>query len=128
MQALEHDIRPWGEYQVLLDDSNVKVKKITVKPEGRLSYQSHEHRSETWTCVQGTGLVTIDGNDRILTPKNTVYIEKGAKHRISNISPIYRDEEGTEKQDDLIFIEVQHSNEGIFDESDITRYEDDYER
>ena len=128
MQTLEHDIRPWGEYQVLLDDSNVKVKKITVKPGGRLSYQSHKYRSETWICVQGMGVVTLDGYDRVLMPKNTIYIEQGVKHRISNISPIYRDEKGTEKQDDLIFIEVQHSNEGIFDESDITRYQDDYGR
>ena len=128
MQTLEHDIRPWGEYQVLLDDYNVKVKKITVKTSGRLSYQSHEHRSETWVCIQGMGLVTINGCDQVISPKRTVYIEQGCKHRITNISPIYRDEKGIEKEDDLIFIEVQHSNEGTFDESDITRYEDDYGR
>ena len=28
----------------------------------------------------------------------------------------------------LIFIEVQHSDDGIFDESDIVRYEDDFNR
>lgn len=120
--------RPWGTYEVLLEANNCKVKRIIVKPKGRLSYQSHEHRSETWTCVQGMGLVTINDNDQVISPKRTVYIEQGQKHRISNISPIYRDVNNNETQADLIFIEVQHSNEGIFDETDITRYEDDYNR
>ena len=52
--------RPWGYYEVLLDDTNVKVKKIVVNKGCRLSLQSHKHRSETWTVVQGMGKVTID--------------------------------------------------------------------
>ena len=36
------ETRPWGKFEVLLDDEDVKVKRITVNPESRLSYQSHE--------------------------------------------------------------------------------------
>lgn len=121
MQTLEHDIRPWGEYQVLLDSPLCKVKMITVKPGGQLSYQSHKHRSETWTIIQGMAGYTLDGTDSVLTEKNTVYIPAGAKHRIRNINTV-------QDNKDMIFIEVQHSNAGIFDESDIIRYEDDYGR
>ena len=34
-------IRPWGHYEVLLDEEYCKVKRIVVKPESRLSYQYH---------------------------------------------------------------------------------------
>ena len=34
----EIDYRPWGKYEVLLDAPDVKVKKITVDPNKRLSY------------------------------------------------------------------------------------------
>ena len=60
MQALEHDERPWGCYDVLLDTDFTKVKIITVAPEQRLSYQSHKHRQEHWTVVKGTLLVVLN--------------------------------------------------------------------
>lgn len=115
----EVELRPWGTYEVLLDSYNCKVKRITVFPKQRLSYQSHNHRSETWIGVEGMGLVTINGYDQTLNPKSTIYIEQKQKHRIQNISNLNKN---------LVFIEVQHSNDGIFDESDIIRYEDDYKR
>ena len=44
MPALEVDSRPWGMYEVLLDTIDCKVKRITVAPGKKLSYQSHKHR------------------------------------------------------------------------------------
>jgi len=52
---MEHDIRPWCEYFVLEDQDTHKVKRIKVKPKGRLSYQYHHKRSEVWTIVSGVG-------------------------------------------------------------------------
>jgi len=118
---LEHVIKPWGEYQVLLDSPVCKVKIITVKPGGQLSYQSHKHRSETWTVVQGMAGYTLNDSDSVLMEQNTLYIPEGAKHRIRNINTV-------QDNKDMIFIEVQHSSAGIFDESDIIRYKDDYGR
>ena len=114
--------RPWGYYEILLDNTNVKVKKIVVNKGCRLSLQSHKHRSETWAVVQGMGKVTIDDSDNVLLPKNTSYIPQGSKHRMTNVTSNMVEDQT------LIFIEVQHSNDGIFDESDIIRYEDDYNR
>ena len=45
--------RPWGKYEVLIDSDYCKVKRITVNPGGRLSYQYHYKRSEVWTVVAG---------------------------------------------------------------------------
>ena len=118
---MELETRPWGTFEILLDSPECKVKRIIVYPDQRLSLQSHEHRSETWTVVQGMAGITIDNSDNVLMNKSTTYIPQGAKHRIRNIcSP--------QHEENLIFIEVQHSTKGIFDETDITRYEDDYNR
>jgi len=109
------ETRPWGTYEIILDDEKSKVKKITVEPGKRLSYQTHEKRSEYWVIVEGTGTVTIDG---IMSPAvggDAFIIEQGLPHRIENI--------GTEP---LVFIETQL---GIyFGEDDIVRLSDDFGR
>ncbi len=112
---MEHDIRPWGEYFVLEDASTHKVKRIIVKPGGRLSYQYHHHRSEVWTIVEGEAVITLDGVDKTYKKGEVAKIPLGSKHRIHNQS-----------KDDLIFIEVQLGT--YFGEDDIVRIEDDYNR
>ncbi len=52
--------RPWGRYEVILESSGYKVKKIIVNSGGKLSLQSHEHRSEHWIIVYGAAKVTIE--------------------------------------------------------------------
>lgn len=112
---MEHDVRPWGEYFVLDDSPTHKVKRIVVKPGGRLSYQYHHRRSEVWTIVCGEALITLDGIEKNFKAGEVAQIPLGAKHRIQN--------PGTEK---LIFIEVQLGD--YFGEDDIVRIEDDYNR
>lgn len=112
---MEENIRPWGHYDILEEAETFKVKKITVKPGERLSLQSHEHRSEVWTIVQGNGMVTIDAHNKPVRDGNVVHIFRGEVHRIKNTG-----------DQDLIFIEVQYGT--YFGEDDIVRYEDDYGR
>lgn len=38
--------RPWGKFEILLDANDVKIKKITVNPKKRLSYQYNLKRQE----------------------------------------------------------------------------------
>ena len=110
------EVRPWGSYEVLSDEaSNWNVKQLTVLPGRRLSYQSHEHRAEHWTVVQGTAEVLLDGETYLLEVGTGIVVPKGAKHRCGN--------PGTE---DLIFVEVQVGD--YFGEDDIVRYEDDFGR
>ena len=40
--------KPWGSYQIIDQGENFVVKNIVVKPYGKLSLQSHKHRSEHW--------------------------------------------------------------------------------
>ena len=53
MTDAERDERPWGDYVVLSDEPDHKVKRITVLPGKRLSYQRHARRAEHWFVVQG---------------------------------------------------------------------------
>ena len=112
---LEIGKRPWGKYEVLLDTDYCKVKRITVNPGGRLSYQYHHERSEVWTIVAGIATITLDDEVNWYDYGISVRIPQGMKHRVEN-----------KEQVDLIFIEVQHGSS--FDETDIVRIEDDYNR
>lgn len=107
--------RAWGSYEILSEQSEYKVKKIEVEPSHRLSYQSHNHRSELWCFVAGLGLVTIDGTETYVKYGDFVQFPAKTKHRVENVG-----------EDLLVFIEVQTGSS--FEEEDIIRYEDDYGR
>jgi mannose-6-phosphate isomerase len=86
--------KPWGTYEVLLDDKLTKVKRITVYPGHRLSLQSHEHRQEQWTIIEGKLTVVLGDEQLIFYPGESVHIPLGAKHRAWNkgdeITPFHR--------------------------------------
>mgnify|MGYP001187403801 FL=1 len=115
MIAIESEERPWGRFFLLYDEPTYKLKRIEVDPGGRLSYQYHHKRSEAWTLVEGTGVITLEGKDKEYTKGETILIHQGVKHRIEN--------KGPEK---VVFIEVQTGT--YFGEDDIVRIEDDYNR
>jgi mannose-1-phosphate guanylyltransferase len=107
--------RPWGSFTVLIDTDERKAKKITVYPNKRLSYQSHEKRSELWVVNQGTATVTLDDKDYVLGKGEEIVIPQGSKHRMANYG-----------SEDLVIIEIQSGS--YFGEDDIIRYEDDFGR
>ena len=117
-KEVEHNVigyRPWGMYEVLVDDANHKVKKIIVYPGAKLSLQSHKRRAEHWIVVNGTAKVVNGENLLTLHENESTYISANAKHQLSN--------PGT---NNLEIIEVQTGD--YFEEDDIFRYEDVYGR
>ena len=107
--------RPWGSYDSIDQDEGFQVKRIKVKPGGRLSLQSHTRRAEHWIVVRGTARVTRDNDVFELHANQSTYIPLGAKHRLEN--------PGDEV---LELIEVQSGD--YLGEDDIVRYEDVYGR
>ncbi|MEW6314504.1 MAG: mannose-1-phosphate guanylyltransferase/mannose-6-phosphate isomerase [Pseudomonadota bacterium] len=108
--------RPWGSFTVLEDEDNgYKIKRITVNPGGRLSLQSHQHRSEHWVVVSGTATVTRNDETVVVAKNESTYIPIGARHRLENRGKI-----------PLEMIEVQVGE--YVGEDDIQRYEDSYGR
>jgi mannose-6-phosphate isomerase len=112
---LESEQRPWGSWHVLDIGDGYKVKRIHVSPGARLSYQTHDHRSEHWVVVTGVATCIVDGAQTQASAGHSVDIPQGAKHRLSN--------DGSEE---LVIIEVQRGH--YTGEDDIVRYEDDYGR
>lgn len=115
MAELHSNHRPWGMYEVLDEGPDHKVKRITVHPGMRLSYQRHERRAEHWYVVSGRGVVTLDDTCIAVHAGATVDIALGVAHRVENVG-----------DQDLLFIEVQSGD--YFGEDDIVRLDDDYGR
>jgi mannose-1-phosphate guanylyltransferase/mannose-6-phosphate isomerase len=107
--------RPWGSYQSLDQGDRYQVKRIVVKPAGRLSLQLHHHRAEHWVVVRGTARVLVGQETKIIHENESVYIPIGSQHRLENPGKI-----------DLELIEVQTGS--YLGEDDIVRIEDDYRR
>jgi mannose-1-phosphate guanylyltransferase / mannose-6-phosphate isomerase len=107
--------RPWGSYQSVDMGERHQVKRIIVKPGGRLSLQKHHHRSEHWIVVRGAARVTVNETVKIVHENESIYIPIGAVHRLENPGKI-----------SLELIEVQTGS--YLGEDDIIRIEDDYRR
>ncbi len=107
--------RPWGWYETLSRGPRFQVKRIMVRPGGRLSLQSHMHRAEHWVVVEGAARVTVGDEVRLLGENQSAYIPLGAVHRLENPGKL-----------ELHLIEVQSGP--YLGEDDITRYEDAYAR
>lgn len=108
-------LRPWGCYTVLETSENYKIKRIEVKPGGKLSLQRHKYRSEHWVVVEGFAKVTNAEQEVTLGPNESTYIKAGVKHRLEN--------PGAEP---CVMIEVQCGS--YVGEDDIERFEDVYGR
>jgi len=116
-EATEHVriYRPWGYYQSVDGGARYQVKRIVVRPGGRLSLQKHHHRAEHWVVVRGAAEVTLNGRVEHVHENESIYLPIGSTHRLANPGKI-----------DLELIEVQTGS--YFGEDDIVRIEDDYSR
>lgn len=107
-----YEERRWGEYKVIdeithTDGNKTLTKQVLVHAGKFITYQTHEHRDEVWTFVDGEGLLVIEGQEIKVTKGKTIHIAKGTKHAIKALT-------------DLRFIEVQSGN--LLLEEDTTRY------
>jgi mannose-1-phosphate guanylyltransferase/mannose-6-phosphate isomerase len=116
-EATEHKraYRPWGYYQSIDEGARYQVKRIVVKPGGRLSLQKHFHRAEHWIVVRGTAEVTRNGEVHHVHENESIYLPIGCEHRMANPGKI-----------NLELIEVQTGS--YLGEDDIIRIEDVYHR
>lgn len=107
--------RPWGFYESLIKGDRFQVKRIHVNPGEKLSLQKHFHRAEHWVVVEGTALVTRDGEQIIVRENESIYLPLGCVHRLENPGCI-----------PLTLVEVQSGP--YLGEDDIIRLEDIYQR
>lgn len=109
--------RRWGIYQVIdhisfPDKYETLTKRLSLNPGCSISYQRHKFRDETWTFIDGKGVLVIDGVRRDVKRGDTVFIRKGTKHALLAVTS-------------LTFIEVQAGSNLV--ETDIERFPWDWE-
>ncbi|WP_068396753.1 phosphomannose isomerase type II C-terminal cupin domain [Kribbia dieselivorans] len=108
------DERPWGAFEQFTLNEPTTVKIITVTPGQRLSLQTHAKRAEFWQVLDGPLDVTIDDRTWSAQRDEKVWIPLGAQHRLANSTDV-----------PARILEIGF---GEFDESDIVRLQDDYQR
>lgn len=107
--------RPWGYFETLAIAPRFQVKKLHVKPGGKLSLQMHHHRSEHWVVVQGTARVVVGDTEKLVLENESIYITATQWHRLENPGKV-----------PLELIEVQIGS--YLGEDDIIRSDDVYNR
>lgn len=107
--------RPWGTYDTIGRGERYQVKRIIVKPGGKLSLQLHHHRAEHWIVVNGTARVTLEDRSFLLSENESTFIPLGKAHSLENPGKI-----------PLELIEVQSGS--YLGEDDIVRLRDEYGR
>jgi mannose-1-phosphate guanylyltransferase/mannose-6-phosphate isomerase len=107
--------RPWGYFETLNVGQRFQVKRLHVKPGGKLSLQMHHHRSEHWIVVHGTAKVTIGELEKLVRENESVYIFATQWHRLENPGKV-----------PLELIEIQIGS--YLGEDDIVRSDDIYHR
>ncbi len=101
-KEINHNVivhRPWGRYEVLIDGSRHKVRKLTIYPGKKLNLQMHYHRVEHWIIIKGTAEVVYGKETKFLSANQSVFIPQSVKHQIGNPGKI-----------NLEIIEVQTGN------------------
>ena len=107
--------RPWGKYTNLYSGKGFLVKELVVNSKSSISLQKHKHRSEYWTVTSGKPKITINKRKFFKNVNETIFIPKGAKHRIENLF-----------KKPVKIMEIQTGP--ILKETDIVRYKDIYGR
>jgi mannose-1-phosphate guanylyltransferase len=108
-----YEERRWGEYKIVdtiefPDGHKALTKQLVVKAGKYISYQIHSYRDETWTFVDGEGVLVIDGETRPVRRGDVLNIKSGMKHAVKAVT-------------DLRFIEVQSGSQLL--EEDTERFE-----
>lgn len=105
---------PWGKVTMLEEGPHYRINRIEVKPGHHISTQLHYHRSEHWIVVSGTAKVVCDGQETVLTQKQSTYVPPNVAHCVENPGVI-----------PLVMIEVQNGE--YLGDDDIIRFASDPE-
>lgn len=114
MPAISFVERPWGSFRQYAHNAPCTVSLMTVLPGQRLSLQSHLGRAELWIVLDDGARVQVGESVRECGAGEEIWIGAGERHRLS--CPGDRP---------VRVLEVAFGN---WQQADITRYEDDFDR
>lgn len=105
--------RPWGNFERFTHNEISTVKILTVNPNEELSLQYHQEREEFWKVIDGKGTFTVGDETKCGKQGDEFFIPKETLHQIKTTDSEVR------------ILEIAFGN---FDENDIVRIEDKYDR
>lgn len=105
--------RPWGKFERFTHGEPTTVKILIVNPHQALSLQYHVHREEFWKIISGKAQVVVGDCTYDAKEDDEFFIAKKQIHRIQTTDS---------------FVKVLEISFGNFDENDIVRLEDKYQR
>ncbi len=106
--------RPWGSFTRFTNNEPSTVKLLYINKGEEFSLQYHTHRKEFWKILEGSPEIIVgDTVTHNPEPGAEFVIEPNTNHRIS--AP----------KDNVVVLEI---STGQFDENDIVRLEDKYNR
>lgn len=74
--------KSWGNYHVLDVLKDSMTIKVTLNPGHSMNYHSHEHRSEVWTVLSGTGTAIVDGEKTPVKAGDVINLPVGCCHTV----------------------------------------------
>jgi mannose-6-phosphate isomerase-like protein (cupin superfamily) len=108
----EREDRPWGSFTKYVENVQATVKVLKIL-EGEATFlQRHKRRDELWFFLSGEALVVLDGQQRVVTSGEVVYVARRTVHRVEGLS-------------EVALVEVAL---GDYDEGDVERLSDRYGR
>jgi mannose-6-phosphate isomerase len=106
--------RPWGSFKQFSNNEDCTVSLMTVLPGERLSLQSHTGRAELWIIIDDGAIVQTGDIIKEYKAGDEIWIPANERHRLS-----------CEGSHSVRVLEVAFGN---WQQDDITRYTDDYNR
>ena len=106
--------KPWGSFTQFTHNQKSTVKILEVKPGEMISLQNHKKRKEFWYVLEGKPTIVLNTKTKKHKAGDSIRIGKWVKHRIIN---------ETKK-----LVRILEIATGNFDENDIVRYKDKYNR
>ena len=106
--------RPWGSFKQFANNEPCTVSLMTVLPGQRLSLQSHTGRAELWIVIDNGAVVQVGDSIKTYSAGDEIWIPANERHRLSCNS-----------DSTVRVLEVAFGN---WQQEDIKRYDDDYQR
>ncbi|MDO8729327.1 MAG: cupin domain-containing protein [bacterium] len=105
--------RPWGSFTRFTNNELSTVKLLYIDKGEEFSLQYHTHRTEFWKILKGNPEIIMGDKTEHSKEGDEFTIEPHINHRI--YAPV----------DDVVVLEI---STGQFDEEDLVRIEDKYNR
>ena len=105
--------RPWGRFERYVENSNCTVKVLFIEPGEEFSLQYHKNRDEFLKILQGEAEVAIGDKKIPVKEGDEFFISRETKHQVA-------------AKDTLV--KILEISFGEFDENDIVRLKDKYNR